>query len=364
MNNFDIVSNSTGLAPETVLYIGNKTDHPLEIEVFDYSELENKRSVFDTITDFLKSTNALKNRWVNINGLNKASVFEKIGSTFNFHPLILEDIVNTEQRAKLDEFDDHLFLVFKMLHYNTEGELCFEHISFILGKDFLFSFQESDNDVFEAIRSRLKNNKGRIRNFGVDYLLYLLLDAIIDNYFHLIEDLGSKIEGMEDGVFAKKQEEDIAQDIQALKREILRIRRTIFPIREVIKRVVKTQSNLFTSKTQFYINDLLDHIIQVSENLEIYREMVAGLMDMYMTTINNRMNEVMKVLTIIATIFIPLTFIVGVYGMNFEYMPELKFKYSYHILITTIVLIFVGFLFYFKRKNGYKIRLASIHRFI
>ena len=346
-------SKKTGLAPGTIVYTGNKSSNELFIDVFDYNkdfieerELKNMEEAFtfeneETIT------------WINVNGLNHVEEIEKLGQFCELHPLIIEDISSTNQRPKVDEYEDYLFVVLKMLYFDKKQRLKIEHISFVLGSNYILSFQEAEGDVFDPIRERLRTGKGRVRSFGADYLLYLLMDAIVDNYFNLIETLGNKVERLEDKLFIDKANDDITSHIQGLKREILKVRRAVHPLREVANKLQKTESKLVDAKTQHYLSDLYDHIVQVSESIEIYREMIWSLMDMYMTTISNKMNEVMKVLTIIATIFIPLTFIAGIYGMNFNYMPELQFKYSYFILWGIMIAIFVALIYYFKRKKWF-----------
>ncbi len=237
-----------------------------------------------------------------------------------------------------------------MLYYKN-GNLENEHISLIIGKNYVLSFQESDGDVFDPVRERIEHSKGRIRSRSADYLMFALLDSIIDNYFLVIDDMSDRIEALEESLFTSRPGDDITYEIQDLKRNILRIRRAVFPLREVISRLDKLDGDIIEEKTSNYIRDLYDHIIQISENIDIYREMIWGLMDMYMTTISNRMNEVMKVLTIMASIFIPLTFIAGIYGMNFEYMPELQWKYSYFVLWGIMIIVFLLMLYYFKRKK-------------
>ncbi|TPN87084.1 magnesium/cobalt transporter CorA [Aquimarina algicola] len=340
-----------GLAPGTIFYTGEKTSSDLYIEVFKYNKETYEEKELDAIEAAFSYNTATHITWINVNGLNHTKVIEKIGNHYGLHPLILEDIVNTQHRPKIDEYENYLFVVLKMLYFDKNGELVIEHISCVLGDSFVISFQESDGDVFDPIRSRIRNNKGRIRIMGSDYLLYTLMDAVVDNYFNLIEVMGDKIEELEDELFEKKDDNDITYDIQNLKREILRIRRAVFPLREVVNRLEKIEHKLIVKKTRFYLRDLYDHIIQVSENVEIYRDMIWGLMDMYMTTISNKMNEVMKVLTIIATIFIPLTFLAGIYGMNFENIPELKYKYGYYIFWTVLLIIFIGLIVYFKRRK-------------
>ncbi|WP_111307389.1 magnesium/cobalt transporter CorA [Confluentibacter sediminis] len=341
----------SGLAPGSVIYTGDKSSKKLFIEVFDYNseqcidkELNNIEDIFD-----FKHSDSMS--WINLNGLNHVNEIEKLGNHFNLHPLVLEDIVSISQRPKIDEYDDYLFVVLKMLYHDKEENIISEQISFILGKNYVLSFQEADGDVFDAVRDRIRQGKGRVRTMQADYLLYILMDAIVDQYFSIIETLGDKIEDYETRIFLGDVDESINKDIQDLKREVLRVRRAIFPLREVINRIEKHESPLILKKTKTYYRDIYDHLIQVTENIDIYREMIWSLMDMYMTTISNKMNEVMKVLTIMASIFIPLTFIAGIYGMNFDYIPELHYKYSYFILWGVMILLFVGMLIYFKRKK-------------
>lgn len=338
-------------APGTVTYTGRKENVAIKVEIIDYSKDHYSRSDSENIEDAFGFETSQNITWINVNGLNNTKEIERLGEYYNLHPLIQEDIVSTNQRPKMDEYEEYLFIVFKMLHYSDDGEFINEHVSMVVGKDYVTTFQEADGDVWDGLRDRLANSKGRVRNAGADYLMFALLDAIVDNYFSVIETLSSKIEFIEDQLFEDKVEDGITQDIQVLKKEILRIRRAVVPLREVINRLEKTDTPLIEARTQNYIRDLYDHIIQVSESVDIYREMIWGLMDMYMTTISNKMNEVMKVLTIMASIFIPLTFMAGIYGMNFEYIPELQLKYGYFYLWGAMVLVFCGLLFYFKRKK-------------
>lgn len=347
-------SNSTkkpGLSPGSVVYVGNKASSELYIDVFEYNKDFIDEKELKNIEDAFSYVDSEPITWININGLNHTEAIEKIGGNYKIHPLVLEDIVNTKQRPKFDEYESYFFAVLKMLHFDDNEDLYIEHIGFILGKNYVLSFQETDGDVFDPLRERLRSAKGKVRTMGSDYLLYALIDAIVDNYFNLIEVISDKIEELEDNLFEKKQDDDIATNIQDLKREILRIRKAVFPLREVVNRIEKSENVLIQDRTRHYYSDVYDHIIQLSENIDLYREMIWGLMDMYMTSISNKMNEVMKVLTIIATIFIPLTFIAGIYGMNFAYIPELKFENGYFVLLGVMLLIFLVMLFYFKRKK-------------
>lgn len=340
-----------GQVPGALVYTGKKETQKLFIETFDYNidsitekELVNIEEAFK-----FKASNTVT--WINLNGLNHIDEIEKLGQHYDLHPLVLEDIVNTGQRPKIDEFEDYIFIVLKMMYYDESETIVSEQVSLILGENYVLSLQEAEGDVFDALRERIRQSKGRIRGLGPDYLLYALIDSIVDHYYAIIETMGNKIEDLEDNLFEGLTKEEITSDIQELKREVLKIRRAIFPLREIINRVDKSESKLIDNKTLHYFGDVYDHIIQVSDTIDIYREMIWGLMDMYMTTISNRMNEVMKVLTIISTIFIPLTFIAGIYGMNFQNIPELDYKYGYHIVWLVMIVIFIAMMYYFKRKK-------------
>tara|TARA_Y100000815_G_scaffold220438_1_gene206374 strand:+ start:2192 stop:3283 length:1092 start_codon:yes stop_codon:yes gene_type:complete len=338
-------------APGTLVYTGEKEGQDLHIEVIDYKpDFYNSFSTKEIEEAFnKKGTGTIT--WINVNGLNNIDAIEQLGKHYNLHPLILEDIVDTGQRPKIDEYQDYVFVVLRMLYHNPQGDFVSEHVSMVMGEDYVLTFQESDGDVFDSVRQRLSTAKGRIRQRGADYLLFALMDAVVDEYFTIADDLGEKIEDFEDRLFVNKNDEDITQEIQSIKKEILRIRKAVSPLRDIVSRMENTASTLFEESTKTYIHDLADHIIHVSENVELYREMSRGLMDMYMTTISNKMNEVMKVLTIMASIFIPLTFMAGIYGMNFDYIPELHLKYGYFYLWGAMILVFLMLLYYFKRKK-------------
>jgi magnesium transporter len=336
--------------PGTMTYVGRKESVQTKLDVIDYN-LENYERFSSTSTeDAFNFVDEDRITWFNIDGLSNVQEIEKLGEYYELHPLVMEDIVNTGQRPKVEEYEDYLFIVAKMLYYKN-GNIENEHISMVVGKNYLLTFQESDGDVFNPVRERLETGKGRIRGRSADYLMFALLDSIIDNYFLVIDDISDRIEEMEASLFINKPNDNVTQEIQDLKQTILRIRRSVFPLREVVSRLEKMETGLIHNSTINYIRDLHDHIVQISEHIEIYREMIWGLMDLYMTTISNRMNEVMKVLTIMASIFIPLTFIAGIYGMNFEYIPELQWKYSYFVLWGIMIFIFLLMIYYFKRKK-------------
>jgi magnesium transporter len=336
--------------PGFLLYTGENVDAKFSLDVMqinhDSNLLEEKQKPLEYLhqLDLNKRTT-----WINVNGLADVSKIAEIGKLFAIHPLTQEDIVNVNSRPNFDEYPDYLFIEMKMLYYK-EQKLVVEHLSFLLKENLLLSFQEIPEDVLEPVRVRIREGKGRIRTAGADYLLYALVDAVVDHYFLVFETFGDKIEDLENKIF-ENPDDEISLEIQGLKREVYKIRKALFPMREMINRLERTENALIQKETKMFIRDVHNHAIQLIETVENYRDMTMGLMDLYMTSISNKMNNVMKVLTIIATIFIPLTFIAGVYGMNFEYMPELKYKYSYFILWGVMVLTFAVMLLLFKRRK-------------
>jgi magnesium transporter len=345
------ITKAIGKAPGMGGYLGEKFRESTDIEIYDYSkesfEVHHTKSVEDAFR--FKTTDQIT--WINVNGLNLSEEISKLGNYYDIHPLVMEDILNTDHRPKVDEYDNYIFVILKMLYYNKEKQFTIEHISLIVGDNYVLTFQESEEDIFNFVRERIANPDSRIRSSKSDYLAFALIDTIVDNYFTVIEDFGEKIETLEDLLFDESPEDSTPKEIQFLKREILRIRRSVFPLREVISRLEKSEHPVIEDKTRAFFRDVYDHVIQINENIEIYRDMVWGLMDMYMTTVSNKMNAIMKVLTIIATIFIPLTFVVGVYGMNFEYMPELHYPHGYYVVWGVMILLFLMMLYYFRRKK-------------
>jgi magnesium transporter len=342
---------AVNLSPGTMAYRGVKQSEYTVLEIYNYNKENYNKIESKAIEDAFNYKGTNEVTWINVNGLNNTKEIEKLGSHYQLHPLTLEDIVNTEHRPKIDEFENYLFIVVKMLYFKDNDVLNYEQLSLVVGEDYVLTFQEADGDVFDDLRERIKSGKGRIRGLGADYLMFAILDAVVDNYLAVIEAFGDKIEDLEDTIFDEDTDNVTANNIQTLKREILKIRRSVFPMREVINRLEKIECAIIEDKTTSYLRDLYDHIVQVNESIDLYREMIWSLMDMYMTIISTKMNEIMKVLTIIATIFIPLTFIAGIYGMNFTNMPELQYKYSYFILIGVMIFVFVMMLIYFRRKK-------------
>lgn len=339
-------------SPGTVRYRGKKQSTVTNIDIISYNK-ENYNTIDTTnVEEAFHFKDHAQVTWINVNGLNNTTEIEQLGVHYGLHPLTLEDIVNTAHRPKLDEFDNYLFVILKMLHFKNDQELIYEQVSMVIGENYVLTFQEADGDVFDDLRERISSGKGRIRRLGPDYLMYAIMDAVVDHYLSVIDVFGDKIEDLEDRVFAKDSDNnETVTSIQGLKREILKIRKSVLPLREVINSLDKIESSIIEEKTHDYLRDLYDHIVQVNESIEIYREMVWSLLDMNMMVISNKMNEVMKVLTIIATIFIPLTFIAGIYGMNFDHMPELHYRYGYFILLGLMVFIFLMMLIYFRKKK-------------
>jgi magnesium transporter len=288
---------------------------------------------------------------LNVVGLQNIKILEKLGKIFNLHALILEDILNTDQRPKVEIFEDHIFIVLKILSYNKNTlEIVSEQISLIVGNNFIISFQEKDGELFLPIYERIKNPKGRHRTHGADYLAYALIDIIVDHYFLILENLAEEIEILEENAI-ENTDHDFIRNIQVMKRELIYIRKSILPLRELIGTLFRGDSPLITEFTKPYLKDVYDHTIQIIDTIENFRDIISGILDIYLTKVSNRMNEIMKILTIIATIFIPLTFIVGVYGMNFEFMPELKWRWGYPSLWIIMLAIFISMIIFFKKKR-------------
>jgi len=348
---FKKVSRKIGLSPGSLVYVGEKKIEKVRIRIFDYDEIQVQEREVATIEKCFPLKDTPTVSWINIDGLHNMDVIEKIGNHFGLHPLLLEDIVNTEQRPKIEDHGDHLFMVLKLLRYDDNiGEVQAEQLSLVIGANFVISFQERVGDFFDPVRERIRQGKGRIRKLKADYLAYALVDAAVDHYFVILEKLGERIEGMEGELVADPKPEKL-QEIHALRRELIYLRKSVWPLREVISNLEREESSLIHDSTAVFLRDLYDHTIQVIDTVETFRDMVGGLLDTYLSSVSNRMNEVMKVLTLIATIFIPLTFIAGIYGMNFEFMPELKWSWGYPVVWLIMVFVVIAMIVYFKRKR-------------
>lgn len=345
-------SKKAGLPPGTPVHIGEKKRERTKITILDYDGANFQEVEIRRVDECFPFRDKPTVTWINVEGIHQVEILGKLGDCFGLHHLVLEDIANTDQRPKMEDYGDYIYTVLKMLYYNDKSnEIVIEQISLILGQNLVISFQEGkEGDVFGPVRERLRSEKGRIRKMGADYLAYSLLDSIVDNYFIILERLGEKIEFLEEELVTNPTPETV-QTIHDLKREMIFLRKSVWPLREVISGLERGESSLIQESTHIYLRDVYDHTIQVMDAVETFRDMLSGMLDIYLSSISNRMNEIMKVLTIIATIFIPLTFLAGVYGMNFRYMPELERPWAYPLVLLFMLAIGLLMVFYFRKKR-------------
>jgi len=345
-------SKKAGLPPGSLVHIGEKKGDKAKIAILDYDEAHVQEKEVETIEECYIFKDQPTVTWINVDRIDDVKMIERLGECYGLHPLVLEDILNTDQRPKLEDYGEYSYIVLRMLHYqDRSGQIESEQISLILGRNFVFSFQEGkEGDVFGPLRERIRNNKGRIRKLKADYLAYALLDAVVDQYFLIMEKLGERIEVLEEELVARPKT-DTLREIHNLKREMIFLRKAVWPLREVIGGLERGESSLIQDPTRIYLRDVYDHTIQVIDSIETFRDMVSGMLDIYLSSISNRLNAVMKVLTIIATIFMPLTFLAGVYGMNFKHMPELEWRWGYPALWLVMIAIGVSMLVYFRKKK-------------
>ncbi|UGV41496.1 magnesium/cobalt transporter CorA [Methanococcoides orientis] len=342
-------SRKVGVAPGTLIHIGKKQLTEPKITVIDYNEDNFQELVAENIEEAYPFKDSENVSWINIHGVHHVDLIEKIGTNFGIHPLVLEDIVHTDQRPKVEFFDSYIYIVLKMLQYDKEKEeIIAEQVSIILGSNFVISFQEILGDTFDPIRDRIRTSKGRIRKQGPDYLTYALLDSIVDSYFVMLEIIGENIEALDDELLDSPTPKTL-ESIHRLKKEVILLRKFVWPLREVVNSLQRDESFFVKETTSFFLKDIYDHIIQVMDTIESYRDILSTMLDLYLSTASNKMNEIMKVLTIIATIFIPLTFIAGIYGMNFEYMPELKWHLGYPVIWALMIAVAIVMLAYFRK---------------
>ncbi|WP_203969533.1 magnesium/cobalt transporter CorA [Capnocytophaga stomatis] len=336
--------------PGTLLYFGEK-EKSVDIDVISYGDSFFHSGKVNSVKEALYFISGENRTWININGLNNIEEIKQVGEFTKLHNLLLEDVLDTEHRPKSEVLENNLLIIIKMMYFGKKEQLVSEHLALILGKDYVVSFQEVEGeDVFEPLRRRLSMNINDIRKKGIDYLLFGLLDAVIDNYFVILDKIGGKIEDIEDEII-NNPDEIMILEIQNLKKSAIFLQKSIVPVREITGKLEKINHFLVTNDTKHYFRDLHDHTIQIVETLGTYRDILWGLTDTYMGAMSNKMNNIMRLLTLISTIFIPLTFIVGVYGMNFEFMPELQYKWAYPIVWAIMILISVIMIFYFKRKK-------------
>jgi magnesium transporter len=340
-----------GAAPGTLLHIGERKQERVRMYSMAYDGQQVKEGKLSSLEEAFPLPQTPATLWINIDGIHNLQVIEQVGERFGIHPLTLEDILNTGQRPKAEDFETYIYIVLKMLDFDErQKRIQSEQVSLIFTRNFLLSFQETEGDIFDPVRERIRRGKGRIGKGGCDYLAYALIDAIVDKYFLILEKLGEALEELEEELLANPKPRTL-QTIHGLKQEMIYLRKQAWPIRELTNNLVKSESPLIQDPTGIFLNDVYDHTIQVMDTIESYRDILSGMLDLYMSTLSNRMNEVMKVLTIIATIFIPITFLAGVYGMNFQYMPELAWRWGYLAIWVVMIGVAGIMLFYFKKKK-------------
>lgn len=341
-----------GMAPGTPVFTGLQKMSKVDIAAICYSEdafYESKPKTIDEVIDTLKKSKGVA--WINIDGLHDVAAIEAICGYLDIHKLTVEDILSVGQRPKLEDYSHYLHVVLKEITFDTELETIeHEQISFILKGNVLVTFQERTGDVFDGVRKRIREGKGNVRKRGADYLLYALLDNVVDNYFVVLESFGEKLDDLETELLENPDKNTLAK-LHNFRRETLGLRRTVYPLREMVAAFEKLEEPLFSHNNKVFTRDLYDHAIKVIETVEIYRDMTSSLLDLYINSVSNKMNEIMKVLTIMTSLFIPLSFIAGVYGMNFDNMPELHHKYGYYIVWGVMIVVFIGLLVFLKRRK-------------
>lgn len=339
-----------GAAPGDIVHIGLERQHEVNLSLFSFNEKTVAESsglkpadLPADIPDHLKS-------WINIDGVHDTEFIRAIGERFNLHPLVLEDIANTKERPKIENFDTYLYFVMNMCDHNLEHGVVMEQVSIVLGENFIISFQEDPDDIFDPIRKRLRMEGSRVRKQNADYLTYLLLDAVVDRYFVILDHLGDQIAQTEE-ILMHDPDKETLKTIYNLKSQLNRLSRAVWPMREIVGNMQRMETHLVSKKHNAFLRDFHDHILSVIDAIDNHRDSLASMIDLYLSTTSNKMNEIMKVLTVISTIFIPLTFITGFYGMNFEFMPELHTRWSYPIIIGLMIIMIAGQLYYFKRRK-------------
>jgi len=340
-----------GLPPGSLVFTGRKKTEQLQISVMDYGPEQLEESQSGDITSCFPFRDTSATSWITISGLHETEKIDVLAKHFGIHPLTSEDILNIHQRPKVEVFDDYIFITLKILDFEKDTRhVGIDQVSLILGNGYVLMFQEQQESLFDPLRKRIRESKGRIRRMNFDYLLYAILDIIVDHYFVNLEQISDHIETIEKHLMTEPDPKTL-NEIYRLKREVLFLRKSVWPLREAISRLEKSESPLITEKIVPYLRDLYDHTIQAIDSIETSRDLLSGMLDLYLSSVSNRMNQVMKMLTIIATIFIPLTFIVGIYGMNFENMPELEWHYAYYAVLGFMFAVAIGMLIWFRRNR-------------
>jgi magnesium transporter len=345
------MAQKAGMPPGSLVYLGKKEHLPAKITVIQYRDADFVENEYDAFNQCLPLDHREGVTWINVQGISQIKNLEQVGSYFNIHPLVLEDILDIEQRPKIEDYEDYLYIVLQTISHTPEAEeVGAEEVSLILGPHYVISFHDGDADIFAPIRERLLRGKGRIRKLGADYLAYAIIDLIVDNYFVALETFSDKVESLEDEVVIRPNPQTL-REVHRFKNDMIMLRKSLWPLREVIARLERRESALISDDLTLYLKDVYDHTIIAIEEVETYRDILSGMLDIYLSSMSNRLNEVMKVLTIIATIFMPLSFIASLYGMNFKNMPELQWQYGYYVAVAFMGLIAGSMLWYFKRKH-------------
>jgi magnesium transporter len=343
------LQNKLGAPPGTLVYYGEDRTEKVKISLIEYNEKEFIEKDFFSVAECLANVDAGMVKWINVDGVHNVEIVEQIGRHFNIHPLTLEDIVNTNQRAKFEDYDNYVVAIMKMIYYDSEVHS--EQLSVVLMPGIVISFQEAQGgDAFDLIRNRIRQGKGRVRKMSADYLAYALIDAVVDCYFTILEKIGDRIEVLEEELISDPTRHTMTQ-LHHMKRQMIFVRKAVWPMRELISNMERSDTELITPGTDVYLRDVHDHTIRVIDTVETFRDLLSGMMDIYLSSVSNKMNEVMKVLTIITTIFVPVTFIAGIYGMNFDYMPELHSKWGYPLTWAVMLVIIISLLLYFRKKK-------------
>jgi magnesium transporter len=346
-------SSKIGLPPGSIVYLGEKKVEKVTIKVTEYDEASAETYEIKSAEEIDPFTDTPQVTWISVCGLHETDFLKQVGEKFKIHPLVLEDILNIDTRPKIEITDDYLFIVMKLVLFNPDQKILeTEQVSFILGRSFLFSFSERKDEIFNPIKDRITSQLGKIRKRGSDYLLYALMDIIVDHYFLALEKVEERIELLDDEVINRTEKSHI-ESIYNLRNLLLHIRRSVYPLREIVNQLIKDDSDLLDESIEPYLRDLYDHTIHITETIEQQREITNGLMEIYLSMMSNKMNEVMKVLTVIATIFIPLTFIVGIYGMNFPNMPEMNWPWAYYAVWGVMIAVVGAMIFFFRKKNWF-----------
>jgi magnesium transporter len=344
-------SQKAGMPPGSLVFVGERKSERVHIGFIDYGEELLEEKVVDDIAECFPLRDSPTVSWINLDGLHDAALIGRIGEHFGLHQLLVEDVLHTDQRPKVDDYDNCVYIVLKMLRYNREEEeLEREQVSLVLGPNWVITFQERTGDVLDSVRQRVRAKSGRIRSRGADYLAYTIVDTIVDNYFAVLEGIGEGLEDLEEDLLSHPSQSTL-QRIYEFKRELLMLRKSVWPLREALSSLVREENPLIAAETEVFFRDAYDHVLQVIDAAETFRDIVGGMLDTYISSISNKMNEIMKVLTIIATIFIPLTFIAGVYGMNFEVMPELRWPWGYFGSLGVMAAVAFVMLIYFRRRR-------------